>query len=85
MISAAVRVMRGVLVLQDEDVGYFAFREINQTTVSLRLARSLEELVDTDNPQNVLKFRLACEFNDGEDVVTSEKCLLRTQTIRICT
>ncbi|XP_065157447.1 cadherin-89D isoform X2 [Atheta coriaria] len=56
---------------KDEDVGYFAFREINQTTVSLRLARSLEELVDTDNPQNVLKFRLACEFNDGEDVISS--------------
>nr|CAD7198727.1 unnamed protein product [Timema douglasi] len=39
--------------------------------VSVRLAQSLENLVDSDNPQNVLKFRLVCDYDDGEDMISS--------------
>lgn len=63
-------------LFQNEDVHYFTYRDLNQTTVSLILARSLEELVDTDNPRNVLKFKLNCEQDDGEDVVSI--CILST-------
>ncbi|XP_060524594.1 cadherin-89D isoform X2 [Cylas formicarius] len=66
---------RNNLVLQPidraEDVQYFTYRNLNRTTVSLLLAKSLEDLVDTDNPRNVLKFKLSCDFNDGEDTITS--------------
>ncbi|CAG9765181.1 unnamed protein product [Ceutorhynchus assimilis] len=54
-----------------EDVNYFTFRDVNKTTVSLLLAKSLEDLVDTNRPRNVLKFKLSCDYNDGEDTITS--------------
>lgn len=49
---------------------YFAYRDLNRTTVSLVLAKSLEDLVDNELPQNVLKFRFVCDYNDGEDTVS---------------
>lgn len=69
-----------VLSQQDEDVHYFTYRDLNRTTVSLILARSLEDLVDTENPRNVLKFKLSCEQDDGEDVVSS--VLNANETVR---
>ncbi|KRT80755.1 Cadherin, partial [Oryctes borbonicus] len=56
---------------KDGDADYFTYRDLNRTTVSLLLARSLEDLVDRDKPQNVLKFKLTCDFDNEEDVVTS--------------
>ncbi|XP_044262289.1 cadherin-89D isoform X1 [Tribolium madens] len=56
---------------KDEDVHYFTYRDFNRTTVSLLLARSLEDLVDSDNPRNVLKFKVSCDYDDGEDIITS--------------
>lgn len=35
------------------------------------MAQSLENLVDNPVPQNVLKFRLVCDYQDGEDTVSS--------------
>ncbi|KAH0809889.1 hypothetical protein GEV33_012901 [Tenebrio molitor] len=55
---------------KDEDVHYFTYRDLNRTTVSLLLARSLEDLVDSDNPRNVLKFKVTCDYDDGEDIVS---------------
>ncbi|XP_050312281.1 cadherin-89D isoform X2 [Anthonomus grandis grandis] len=56
---------------KNEDVSYFTYRDLNRTTVSLLLAKSLEDLVDSTSPRNVLKFKLSCDFNDGEDTITS--------------
>jgi hypothetical protein len=46
---------------------------VNSQVVSVILARSLEELVDSDNPQNVLKFRLVCDYSDHEDTVSFQR------------
>uniref|UniRef100_A0A8D9B9U9 Uncharacterized protein n=1 Tax=Cacopsylla melanoneura TaxID=428564 RepID=A0A8D9B9U9_9HEMI len=54
---------------QADDIDFFKFRTVNRTTVSVRLAKSLEDLVDSPNPQNVLKFRLVCEYDDSGDTV----------------
>ncbi|KAL3277703.1 hypothetical protein HHI36_013048, partial [Cryptolaemus montrouzieri] len=54
-----------------EDVQYFTFRDVNKTSISIILARSLEDMVDSANPRNVLKFKISCDYNDGEDTITS--------------
>ncbi|XP_045465404.1 cadherin-89D [Harmonia axyridis] len=54
-----------------EDVQYFTYTDVNRTTISLLLAKTLEDLVDTDHPRNVLKFKISCDYSDGEDVITS--------------
>ncbi|KAH1022570.1 hypothetical protein HUJ04_011952 [Dendroctonus ponderosae] len=56
---------------QNEDVNYFTYRDLNKTTVAVLLAKSLEDLVDRHTPRNVLKFKLSCDFHDGEDTITS--------------
>lgn len=57
------------VTFQDGDVGYFSYKDINRTSVSVILAKPLEDLVDSDSPQNVLKFRLVCDYKDDEDTV----------------
>ncbi|RZF45904.1 hypothetical protein LSTR_LSTR008281, partial [Laodelphax striatellus] len=54
-----------------DDVRFFKYVSLNRTVVSIRLAQSLEDLVDQQVPQNVLKFRLVCDYLDSEDVITS--------------
>lgn len=44
--------------------------------MSVRLAKTLEDLVDSPNPQNVLKFRLVCEFEDSGDVVRASYLIM---------
>ncbi|XP_030768238.1 cadherin-89D isoform X4 [Sitophilus oryzae] len=56
---------------KNEDVNYFTYRDLNKTSVALILAKSLEDLVDTAVPRNVLKFKLSCDYHDGEDTITS--------------
>ncbi|XP_014239374.1 cadherin-89D [Cimex lectularius] len=56
---------------QKEDAHFFKFKAVNRTHISLRLAQSLENLVDNPVPQNVLKFRLVCDYQDGEDTINS--------------
>jgi hypothetical protein len=56
--------------LQVEDVSYFTYQDVNSEFVSVILAQSLEDLVDSESPQNVLKFRLVCDYSDGEDTVS---------------
>lgn len=67
--------------IQDEDVHYFTYRDLNRTTVSLLLARSLEDLVDADNPRNVLKFKVSCDHDDGEDIVSVGKQITGAELI----
>ncbi|KAK0161476.1 hypothetical protein PV327_009943 [Microctonus hyperodae] len=50
---------------KDEDARYFAYKDINATHVSVILAQSLEDLVDSDVPRNLLKFRFVCDYSDG--------------------
>ncbi|XP_034938287.1 cadherin-89D isoform X2 [Chelonus insularis] len=56
---------------KEEDARYFTYKEINETHVSVILAQSLEDLVDTDAPRNLLKFRLVCDFSDNVNSLTS--------------
>ncbi|XP_073992691.1 cadherin 89D isoform X2 [Rhodnius prolixus] len=56
---------------QKEDAHFFKFKTVNRTHISLKLAQSLENLVDNPVPQNVLKFRLVCDYQDGEDTINS--------------
>jgi hypothetical protein len=42
------------------DDEYFRLRENNSTTVSVILDKSLDNLVDNENPQSVLKFSIYC-------------------------
>jgi hypothetical protein len=52
-------------------VNYFTYQDVNSEFVSVILAQSLEDLVDSESPQNVLKFRLVCDYSDGDDTVSS--------------
>ncbi|XP_021693940.1 cadherin-89D isoform X1 [Aedes aegypti] len=42
------------------DGEYFRLKEVNSTAVSVILNRSLDQLVDSDNPQSILKFSVFC-------------------------
>lgn len=66
-----LRITRLAHVLQAEDVDYFKFRAVNRSVVSVRLAKSLENLVDGASPQSVLKFRMVCDYDDGDDTVST--------------
>lgn len=51
-------------------MSFFTYQDVSSEVVSVILAQSLEDLVDSESPQNVLKFRLVCDYNDGEDKVS---------------
>ncbi|XP_068626137.1 cadherin-89D [Battus philenor] len=63
------------LVLQavdkEEDAQLFTYRDVNRTHVSVVLAQSVDHLVDSDSPQNVVKFRLGCDFDTGDDLISA--------------
>ncbi|XP_037944011.1 cadherin-89D-like, partial [Teleopsis dalmanni] len=42
------------------DHKYFGLQEINATTIGIMLSHSLEDLVDSEVPKNLLKFRVLC-------------------------
>lgn len=58
---------------REEDAHLFTYRDVNRTHVSVVLAQSVDSLVDSDSPQNVVKFRLGCDFDSGDDLVS---CML---------
>jgi hypothetical protein len=43
-----------------DDHKYFRIHEVNGTTIQIILSQTLDDLVDNDNPQNVLKFKIQC-------------------------
>ncbi|XP_047517849.1 cadherin-89D [Pieris napi] len=63
------------LVLQavdrEEDAALFTYRDVNRTHVAVVLAQSVEHLVDSDSPHNVVKFRLGCDFDTGDDLISA--------------
>ena len=56
------------MILQGDDVSYFALTEVNPNVVEIKLRRSLDNIVDNDSPQNILKFRLVCFPDEAETV-----------------
>ncbi|CAB3364238.1 Hypothetical predicted protein [Cloeon dipterum] len=66
---------QGLLSIQpmdkEEDAHYFKVSSVDGAWARVSLARSLEELVDSDIPQSVLKFRLACLDPIDETVSSS--------------
>ncbi|KAM3959946.1 LOW QUALITY PROTEIN: cadherin 89D [Aphomia sociella] len=56
---------------KEDDAHYFTYRDVNRTHVSVVLAQSLNSMVDSDTPQNVMKFRLGCDFDSGDDLISA--------------
>lgn len=56
---------------REEDAHLFTYRDLNRTHVSVILAQSIDSLVDSDSPQNVVKFRLGCDFDEGDDLISA--------------
>lgn len=56
---------------REDDANLFTYRDVNRTHVSVVLAQSVDDLVDNDSPQNVVKFRMGCDFDTGDDLVSS--------------
>lgn len=49
------------------DINYFRHEDIDDRSVSIKVAKSLEDLVDRPDPQSVLKFKLTCRGASGTD------------------
>lgn len=45
---------------RSSDKKYFKLREVNDTNIQVLLDKSIDDLVDRDVPQNVLKFKIEC-------------------------
>lgn len=54
-----------------DDVRYFKLKSVNETNVQVLLDRSIDDLVDRDVPQNVLKFKIECMSKNGRMEETS--------------
>ncbi|XP_059611787.1 cadherin-89D [Phlebotomus argentipes] len=49
------------------DHHYFRLREVNATNIQVLLEKSLEDLVDRDTPQNLIKFKIQCSSLSGRN------------------
>lgn len=45
---------------RSSDKKYFKLREVNDTHIQVLLDKSIDDLVDRENPLNVLKFKIEC-------------------------
>lgn len=55
-------------ILQNDDAKYFSLVELNPSFVEIRLARTLENLVDhPEHPQSILKFQIVCYSDESSD------------------
>lgn len=54
-----------------DDVRYFKLKTVNETNIQVLLDRSIDDLVDRDVPQNVLKFKIECMSKSGRVEETS--------------
>lgn len=45
---------------RSSDASYFRLKEFNSSSIQVLLDKSLEDLVDRDIPQNLLKFKIQC-------------------------
>ncbi|XP_063390522.1 cadherin-89D isoform X2 [Cydia fagiglandana] len=56
---------------REEDAEFFTYRDVNRTHVAVVLAQPVDALVDSDSPQNVVKFRLGCDYDAGDDLISA--------------
>lgn len=49
------------------DIQYFKMENVDDKTISVKVAKSLEDLVDRHDPQSVLKFKLTCKGSSGTE------------------
>lgn len=54
-----------------DDVRYFKLKTFNETNIQVLLDKSIDDLVDRDVPQNVLKFKIQCMSKSGRVEETS--------------
>lgn len=52
---------------RSSDYKFFKLLEINNTFVQVLLDKTLDDLVDRDVPQNLLKFKIECSSRDGRN------------------
>lgn len=62
------------------DQNYFRLRDVNSTTIQVLLDKSLEDLVDRDTPQNLLKFKILCSSSNSHN---EEQSSFMTVTVYI--
>lgn len=48
------------------DYRFFKLKEVNETYVQVLLDKTLNDLVDRDVPQNLLKFKIECSSREGQ-------------------
>ncbi|XP_055591238.1 cadherin-89D isoform X2 [Uranotaenia lowii] len=65
------------------DAEYFRLREVNSTVVSVILNRSLDQLVDNDMPQSILKFSVFCSGTSAMAMKTDNQSSFFTITVYI--
>lgn len=68
---------------RSSDHSYFKLRDVNSTTIQVLLDKSLEDLVDRDTPQNLLKFKILCSSSSSEVTRNEEQSSFMTITIYI--
>ncbi|GAB6027812.1 hypothetical protein CHUAL_002042 [Chamberlinius hualienensis] len=51
------------------DVSYFRHEELGSKDIIIRLTKSIEDLVDQENPKTFMRFKLACFGANGTEVV----------------
>ncbi|OQR74463.1 cadherin-89D-like, partial [Tropilaelaps mercedesae] len=49
------------------DINFFEVSDVDDKSVSIKVAKSLEDLVDRPDPQSVLKFKLTCKGPSGSE------------------
>lgn len=54
-----------------DDVHYFKLKSVNETNIQVLLDRPIDDLVDRDVPQDVLKFKIECMSKNGRKEETS--------------
>ncbi|XP_022692572.1 protocadherin Fat 4-like isoform X3 [Varroa jacobsoni] len=49
------------------DINFFEVSDVDDKSVSIKVSKSLEDLVDRPDPQSVLKFKLTCKGSSGSE------------------
>ena len=52
---------------RSHDYKYFKLIEVNDTHIQVLLDKSIDDLVDQDVPQNLLKFKVECSSRNGRN------------------
>lgn len=57
------------MIFQEEDARYFTHKDLNSTHVAVTLSQTLEDLVDSEESRNLLKFRFVCDYSADADTL----------------